>query len=177
MWVYHWILGTDGCYIYISSVFRLPGFRLVQRILQGRILEAYLYQRLVRGQYRQNCRTLTEDDYVTLRGKLVLAAQLTFTCRNLGMGALIWLRTRPSTTKLTICVHPVFSSRTYHISPNESSGYFQGWGCNATRPYVETICLQANFFWLSKTCSLPVTAQSSIPPALRCLNMSVPSVS
>lgn len=40
--------------------------------------------------------TLNEDDYGTLRGKLLLAAQLTFICRNLGMGALFWLRSQLS---------------------------------------------------------------------------------
>ncbi len=41
-------------------------------------------------------KTLSEDNYVTLRGKLMLAAQLTFICRNLGMGALFWLRSQLS---------------------------------------------------------------------------------
>ena len=41
-------------------------------------------------------KTLSEEQYVTLRGKLSLAAPVTFICRNLGMGALFWLHNQLS---------------------------------------------------------------------------------
>ena len=40
--------------------------------------------------------TLNEDDYSALRKRLILAAQLVFICRNLGMGALFWLHNQLS---------------------------------------------------------------------------------
>ena len=39
-------------------------------------------------------RDLRGERLVTLRGKLLLVAQLTFICRGLGMGALFWLHSQ-----------------------------------------------------------------------------------